>query len=283
VSSTTTTTNEVITDVATSEVSGRIDQLTEFNNYNYILNSSLSRDLFRRDWITTENGRMYINVNENRATFGSGYNANGQIYGIGVEKDINAVTIVGLRANRANSSLNRADSISRQQKDHFAVYGTKRTEVIDLHADLNIAKNNYSSTRHIGPYSNSLSTSGTDTWITVSGSKEVMPGVTPYLGVTTGKQKIDGYTENGSALTARTVGDRNANLNYATIGVNISKDIEKINVSVDAAVNTDNLQTIKLSLDTFADEKVRLSISATETRYKSIRNTSVGIGLNVKF
>jgi hypothetical protein len=283
VTSTTSTTDEVITDIATSNVSGRIDQLVEFNNYNYILNSSLGRDLFRRDWITTENGRMYINVNNNRSTFDNGYKVNGQVYGVGVEKDINAVTVVGLRANRANSNLNGTDSVSRQQKDHFAVYGTKRTEVIDLHADLNFAKNNYGSTRHIGPYSNSLSTSGTDTWITVSGSKEVMPGVTPYLGVTTGKQKIDGYTESGSALTARTVNGISTNLNYATTGVNISKDVEKVNLSVTASANTDNLQTIKISVDTFADEKIKLSISATETRYKNIRNTSVGIGLNVKF
>jgi hypothetical protein len=268
---------------AVSAVSGRIDQLSQFDNYNYILNSSLGRDLFRRDWIETENGRMYINVNNNRSTFNNGYTADGRVYGVGVEKDIDAVTIIGLRANKATSDLKGTDSVNNQKKDHVAIYGTKRTDIINLHADLNIAKNNYSSTRHIGPYSNSVSTSGTDTWITLTGSKEVVPGVTPFAGVTAGKQKIDGYTETGSSLTARTVGDRSANLNYATVGVNISKDVEKVNLSVTASANTDDLQTIKISVDTFADEKVKLSISATETRYKNIRNTSVGIGLNVRF
>lgn len=278
-----TTTVAVVSSDAVSAVSGRIDQMSAFENYNSILNSSLERDLFRRDWTPTENGRMYINVKNHRSSSDTGYTADGKIYGIGVEKDIDEVTVIGLRANRAKSNLDGVDSNSSQQKDHFAVYGTKRTDVADLHVDVNIAKNNYSSARKIGPYSNSLSTSGTDTWITVSGSKEVVTGITPFVGITTGKQTVDGYTEGGSTLTARTVDGRTTNLNYATAGVNISKDIEKVNVSITASANTNDLQSIKLSLDTFADKNAKLSLSATETRYKNIRNTSVGVGVNVKF
>jgi hypothetical protein len=278
-----TTTVATVSSDAVSAVSGRIDQMSAFENYNHILNSSLGRDLFRRDWTPTDNGRIYINVKNHRSAADAGYSADGKVYGFGVEKDIDGVTVIGARANRAKSNLDGTDSNSSQQKDHVAVYGTKRTDAVDLHVDVNVAKNSYNSERQVGPYSNSLSTSGTDAWITVSGSKEVVPGITPFVELTTGRQTVDGYTEGGSALTARTVDGSTANLNYATVGVNVSKDIEKVNVSVTATTSTNELQSIKLSLDTFADKNAKVSLSATETKYRNTRNTSVGVSVNVKF
>jgi hypothetical protein len=113
-----------------------------------------------------------------------------------------------------------------------------------LQTDLGIATNGYNVNRTIeNEFNNSSKTSGNDVWLSNRLYYTAMDTIRPFAGVTVGRSTVNGYTEAGSIQSARTVAGTNSNMNYAEAGVQVNKQIGKINVFGELSATTDGFTT----------------------------------------
>jgi hypothetical protein len=113
-------TNQVDTSVANDSFSGRIDQMNYLGNLNRQLDRGLNMDAFRQDGYTDAEKKikMYVNASGAKSSINNGYNANSQIYGLGIEKEINPAWRLGAQYNRVHTAMDGTDSNTAQNKDH---------------------------------------------------------------------------------------------------------------------------------------------------------------------
>ena len=238
-----TLTNDVQSTTTSDTVSGRIDQHTVMAGVNTNINRMMNHNMLRQDGIKYEHGTLYINGSAIDSK-SSGYGVNSRQYGFAVDREIRGDWILGAQFNYVNGTMTGVDSSGSMSKSHIGFYSLYRGENTLLQTDLGIATNGYNVNRTIeNEFNNSSKTSGNDVWLSNRLYYTGKDNVRPFAGVTVGRSTVDGYTEAGSIQSARTVAGTNSNMNYAEAGVQVNKQIGKINVFGELSATTDGFTT----------------------------------------
>ena len=140
------------------------------------------------------------------------------------------------------------------------------------------ANTDYSFNRTIGDWSNSGSTSGTNSSIGGRYTIATDPKFNPYIGYTIGRKSMDAYTEGGDALTARSVAGTNEMYRYATVGANIQLGL----INLHGEYNTDGVQAMGAGIGN-TTEKLEWNLGVEKTTTDLGENTGIKAGIKIKF
>jgi hypothetical protein len=248
--------NNVDTTVTNESFSGRIDQQAKLDNLNVAINRSLNMDPFRMDVYRSEDGEksFFLRSGRQSTTIGDGYNASSNMYNIGGDFKFKHNWRLGAQYSQVNTLLNGIDSTTTQGKAAGGVYSiyTFANGNI-LSTNLGYAKNNIASRRTVeGVFNNAHVTNGTDTWISNRLYIAPLPTNTaeirPYVGVTTGTTRLNGYTESGDIQSARTVDGVNNTLTYTEAGVRVAKTVGRITYSGDASTTSNGYRNTEVGV-----------------------------------
>lgn len=136
----------------------------------------------------------------------------------------------------------------------------------------------YTASRNIGPYSNSMATSGKDTSASVMFRPETGNKLEPVIGYTRGKRTLDGYTEGGDALTSRTVAESSEMYGYGTVGGTLDFGL----LDVTGLHHTDGVNNVSIGLEKESDT-VNWELRVNRTMTDLGDTNSVSAGINIKF
>jgi hypothetical protein len=280
-------TNQVDTSVANDSFSGRIDQMTYLNNLNKQLDRGLNMDAFRTDGYTDEQKKitMYVNASSARSNMGDGYNAKSQIYGIGIEKEINPAWRLGAQYNRVNTTMDGTDSKTAQDKNHFGLFSVYTTEKdIKIVNNLGYADNTVKGNRTVeNVFNNSHSTSGDNIWLNNRVYAPDTKGFRPYAGVTVGKSTVGGYEEGGSIQSARTVNKTTDNYTFGEAGVRYEKEINKFRLIGDIGTTTDSVTTGAATVAYAPTKTGSIALTAATQQGDNINTNTISLRGIIRF
>jgi hypothetical protein len=280
-------TNQVDTSVANDSFSGRIDQMTYLNNLNKQLDRGLNMDAFRTDGYTDEQKKitMYVNASGARSNMGDGYNAKSQIYGLGIEKEINPAWRLGAQYNRVNTTMDGTDSKTAQDKNHFGLFSVYTTEKdIKIVNNLGYADNTVKGNRTVeNVFNNSHSTSGDNIWLNNRVYAPDTKGFRPYAGVTVGKSTVGGYEEGGSIQSARTVNKTTDNYTFGEAGVRYEKEINKFRLIGDVGTTTDSITTGAATVAYSPTKTGSIALTAATQHGNNINTNTISLRGIIRF
>ena len=232
--------NSVVSTTTNDVVSGRIDQYTAMTGVNNNINRMMNHNTMRQDGIKIEHGTFYFNGGMIDSKTGS-YTVNTRQYGIAVDREVRGNWTVGAQFNYVDSTMAGTDSSGSMNKSHIGLYSLYRGDKTLLQTDLGFANNKYNASRSIETeFNNSSKTAGVDVWLSNRLYYTGQDTVRPFAGVTVGRSTIDGYTEAGSIQSARTVAGVTGNMNYAEVGVQVNKQIGKVNMFGELSTTSDS-------------------------------------------
>jgi hypothetical protein len=131
--------------------------------------------------------------------------------------------------------------------------------------------------RTIGDFSNSATTSGTDTSLNIQYKGE--GNFKPIIGYTVGQNKINEYTESGSIQSARSVAKNVDNYKFATVGAEASIGM----FDIAALHHTDNTNEVRAGVNKTTDSGSTFGINVARTKTKLGTTDSIVAGLSIKF
>jgi hypothetical protein len=285
--SNTTLSNSVDTSVANDSFSGRVDQMAYLNNLNKQLDRGLNMDAFRTDGYTDEQKKitMYVNASGARSNIDNGYNAKSQIYGLGVEKEINPNWRLGAQYNRVNTTMDGTDSRTAQDKNHaglFSVYTTEKD--IKIVNNLGYADNTVKGNRNVeNVFNNSHSTGGDNLWLNNRVYAPETKGFRPYAGVTIGRSTVGAYTEAGDIQSARTVAKTTDNYTFGEAGVRYEKAIDKFRLIGDIGTTTDSITTGAATVAYAPTKTGTIALTASTQQGNNINTNTVSLRGIIRF
>ena len=285
--SNTTLSNSVDTSVANDSFSGRVDQMAYLNNLNRQLDRGLNMDAFRTDGYTDEQKKitMYVNASGARSNIDNGYNAKSQIYGLGVEKEINPNWRLGAQYNRVTTTMDGSDSKTAQDKNHaglFSVYTLEND--VKIVNNLGYADNTVKGNRNVeNMFNNSHSTGGDNLWLNNRVYAPETKGFRPYAGVTIGRSTTGGYTEAGDIQSARTVAKTTDNYTYGEAGVRYEKAIDKFRLIGDVATTTDSVTTGAATVAYAPTKTGTIALTASTQQGNNINTNTVSLRGIIRF
>jgi len=287
-SATTTTetlSNSVETSVANDSFSGRIDQMNYLGTLNKQLDRSLNMDAFRKDGISKDDVTVYINASGAKSNMGDGYNAKNQIYGIGAEKAISNDWRLGAQYNRVTTTMNGEDSTTGQDKNHFGLFSVLDVEGFKVVNNLGYADNTVKSNRTIRgiDFNNSHSTKGNDLWLNNRVYTPDINGFRPFVGVTVGRSTVNGYTENGSIQSARTVGKQVNNYTYGEGGVRYEKAIDDFRLMGEVSQSTDSFTTGSVTVGYKPTKDGMIALTGTTQSGNNVTTNTVSLRGIIRF
>ena len=279
--------NDVQTSVANESFSGRVDQMAYLNNLNKQLDRGLNMDAFRTDGYTDQEKKitMYVNGSNAKSNIGDGYNAKSQIYGLGVEKEINPNWRLGAQYNRVNTTMDGSDSKTAQDKNHAGVFSVYTTnDDIKIVNNLGYADNTVKGNRTVeNVFNNSHSTGGDNLWLNNRVYAPETKGFRPYAGVTIGRSTVGGYTEAGDIQSARTVGKTTSDYTYGEAGVRYEKAIDKFRLIGDIATTTDSVTTGAATVAYAPTKTGTIALTASTQQGNNINTNTVSLRGIIKF
>jgi hypothetical protein len=285
--SNTTLSNSVDTSVANDSFSGRVDQMAYLNNLNRQLDRGLNMDAFRTDGYTDEQKKitMYVNASGARSNIDNGYNAKSQIYGLGVEKEINPNWRLGAQYNRVTTTMDGSDSKTAQDKNHtglFSVYTLEND--VKIVNNLGYADNTVKGNRNVeNVFNNSHSTGGDNLWLNNRVYAPETKGFRPYAGVTVGRSTTGGYTEAGDIQSARTVAKNTDNYTYGEAGVRYEKAIDQFRLIGDVSTTTDSVTTGAATVAYAPTKTGTIALTAATQHGNNINTNTVSLRGIIKF
>jgi hypothetical protein len=277
--------NDVATTVANDSFSGRIDQMKELTNLNQQLDRALNMDAFRQDGRSKDDVTVYINASGSRASMSNGYSSKSQIYGLAVEKKVDADWRLGVQYNRVNTTMNGVDSTTAQDKNHVGLYSVYDLEGFKIVNNLGYADNTVRSNRTIQgiDFNNSHSTKGNDLWLNNRVYSPDLEGFRPFVGVTVGKTTVNGYQEAGSIQSARTVAGTTNNYNYGEAGVRYEKSIDDLRLAGEIGQTTDSFTTGLVSVGYAPNKDSLVSVMFANQQGQGINNNTVSLRGIIRF
>lgn len=265
-------------------ISGRIDQMTVLNDLNKQLDRGLNMDAFRSDGLKQGDVTLYLNGNASRTSLGDGYSAKGNGWGIGVEKRIQQNWRLGVQYNRVDTSLNGVDSATAQDKNHGGIYSVYTRNDFIVVNNLGYSRNDISTNRTIGGIlGNNYSTNGDNLWLNNRLYSPQYNGFRPFAGITVGRSIINGYTESGSVLTARTVAKEVTNYSYGEAGIRYDKKMGKFILAGEAGTTTDQISTGLVSVGYAPTEIGVITLALGAQNYKGITTNSISLRGIIRF
>ena len=285
-SSTTTLINNVATTVVDDSFSGRIDQQAQMAKLNTGINQSLNMTPFRTDGAKSDKFTMYLNGGTLKSSMGDGYSAKSNVFSIGGDRQITQDWKVGLQYSQVGTAMMGVDSNTKQEKQHVGVYSIFNLPNGSILAtNLGQANNNINTVRTVEQvFNNSYATKGTDTWVSnkfyTPEYKDMVRGI---VGFTTGTSKTDGYTEDGSIQSARTVDATKRNIDYAEAGVRLRKDIGKFALSGELITSTNGYKTIDAGVIYNVAKGQTVSVSAVRQDKDQIATNAISVRAKINF
>ena len=285
-SSTTTLVNNVATTVVDDSFSGRIDQQAQLAKLNTGINQSLNMTPFRTDGAKSDKFTMYLNGGTLKSSMGDGYSAKSNVFSISGDRQITQDWKVGLQYSQVGTAMMGVDSDTKQEKQHVGVYSIFNLPNGSILAtNLGQANNNINTVRTVEQvFNNSYATKGTDTWVSnkfyTPEYKDMVRGI---VGFTTGTSKTDGYTEDGSIQSARTVDSTKRNIDYAEAGVRLRKDIGKFAISGELITSTNGYKTVDASVIYNVAKGQTISVSAVRQDKDQIATNAISVRAKINF
>jgi hypothetical protein len=267
----TVTTTTVTTESSTVEndqaYSTRIDQYAKLLDSNQRMNESLESDPLTRIKISADgiqqrdlSGRdynFYITGNGLKSNTNDGYNYQGNIFGIGIEKVVNTSTLVGIKYDRGQTTLSGDNAGGSLNKDSVGIYAVATANNWILKSDAGYAMNNYGAQHSIPElgYGNTSATKGTDKWAQVKLYTPDYKGFRPLVGVRVETNQVNSVTESGSAITAMSYDAVNQSRTVGLIGARYDHNFNKNwAVGIEAIQNTAQTTQANLALTYFDDK-----------------------------
>ena len=242
-------------------VSGRIDQ------------SATAQDITNANIRSLEFNGLNGIVSDH--TYNNGMNGSTRGFTLGGGKDLENGLTIGGGVAQFNTDVKDADS-NRAGASTTVLAGSIEKENVEV--SVRHGMTDYTASRNIGPYSNAMSTSGTDTSVSIMFRPETENQFEPVLGYTRGKRTLDGYTEGGDALTSRTVADSSEMYGYATVGGTLDFGL----LDVTAIHHTDGVNNLSVGLEK-ESSTVNWELRLNRTMTDLGDTNSVSAGLQIKF
>ena len=284
---TVTVSNSVATSVTDESFSGRVDQMSYLNNLNKQLDRGLNIDAFRTDGYTDQEKKItvYVNASGSRSNIDNGYNARSQIYGLGVEKEIESNWRLGLQYNRVNTNMDGSDSKTAQDKDHIGLFSVYTADNdVKIVNNLGYANNTVKGNRTVeNVFNNSHSTGGDNLWLNNRVYAPETNGFRPYAGVTIGRSTLGGYTEAGDIQSARTVAKTADNYSYGEAGVRYEKAIDEFRLIGDVSTTTDSVTTGAATVAYAPTKTGTIALTASTQQGNNINTNTVSLRGIIKF
>ena len=208
-------------------------------------------------------------------TYNNGMSGSTRGFTLGGKKDLENGLTIGAGLAQFNTSIKDADS-NRAGASTTVLAGSIEKENVEV--SVRHGMTDYTASRNIGPYSNAMTTSGTDTSVSVMLRPETGNQLQPVLGYTRGNRTLDGYTEGGDALTARTVAESSEMYGYATIGGTLDFGL----LDVTAIHHTDGVNNLSVGLEK-ESETLNWEVRLNRTITNLGDTNSVTAGVNWKF
>ena len=256
-------------------------------NLNRQLDRGLNMDAFRTDGYRDEDRKltMYVNGSGAKSNMGDGYNAKSQVYGIGVEKEINPNWRLGAQYNRVSTTMDGTDSKTAQDKNHaglFSVY-TAENDVIVVN-NLGYADNTIKGNRTLeNVFNNSHSAKGDNVWLNNRVYAPETKGFRPYAGVTVGKSTTSAYTEAGDIQSARSVAKTTDNYTYGEAGVRYEKRIDDFRLAGEVGRTTDNVTTGSVTVGYAPTKTGTIALTAATQQSNNVTTNTVSLRGVIRF
>ena len=192
---------------------------------------------------------------------------------VGGSKELeNGVTISG-GFTRLGTDLSGNDDTVKADTDIFALGVEKNNVKLEVRR----ANTDYDVSRTIGDFANTSETKGSDTSARITYAPDTGK-VTPVIGYTRGKRTVDGYVEQGSVQTARTVDSTSEMYGYGTVGLRGDLGVVDFNMMH----HTDGVNDISLGLEKDTGS-VTWRVEGTRSITDLGSTNAISAGLVVKF
>jgi hypothetical protein len=287
---TTTVTTNTSTDTSDQSYSTRIDQYTKLLDANQRMNETLESDPLTRIKISATgiqqrdlSGRdynFYVTGNGLKSNTNDGYNHNGGIFGIGIEKVVDTSALVGVKYDRGQISLSGDNASGNLTKDAVGIYAVKAVNNWILKGDVGYAMNNYGAAHSIPDlgYSNTSTTAGVDKWAQVKLYTPDFRGFRSLIGARMENNRIDAVTENGSAITAMSYDAVNQSRTVGLVGGRYDHNFNR-NWAMGAEATHNSAQTTQVNLAlTYFDDKnssVLLKVATQNNNGVTVNTASI--------
>jgi hypothetical protein len=274
----------------------RIDQFAKLLSANNRMNESLESDPYTR--IRVEDGQIHQRDLSGRSynfyVTGTGlqsntkdtYNYAGSVFGLGIEKVLDATTLVGAQYNHGQVNLTGDAASGTLNKDSVGVYVIKSFDNdIMVKGDIGYAQNTYN-TAHSLPelnLANAASASGYDSWAQVKVYSPAVAGFRAFVGGRSESNHINSATETGSAVSAMTYAATTQVNNSGIAGLRYDHNFNK-NWAVGAEVGhyTNNTTASAINF-TYHDDKnssVLLKIARQDQYGQAVNTASLQARVN---
>ena len=184
----------------------------------------------------------------------------------------NGVTISG-GFTRLGTNLSGNDDTVSADTDVIAGKITNN----GISVELRHAMTDYTTSRTIGDFANTGSTSGSDTSARITYAPDTNK-VNPVFGYTRGRSTVDGYLEAGSIQSARNVDSTSEMYGYGTIGLRGDLGL----VDFTALHHTDGVNDISLGLEK-QTERVTWRVETIRSMTNLGDTTAISAGLKIQF
>jgi len=205
--------------------------------------------------------------------FDNGMTGNSRGFAVGGTKQNDEGLIVGAGfANVKTELKNGSDRGEATARAGQVIIGKNNTVLKVTHAMMD-----YGMERTIGDFSNSATTQGTDSSVSIryTGNGKIKP----ILGATVGRNKINGYTESGSIQSARSVASTTEDYKFLTVGL-----AGKIGIfDVQAIRHTDDTNELGIGINKTTEKGSEFGINVARTQTSLGTTNSVVAGITLKF
>lgn len=192
--------------VALDPLTGRVDQHTQLNKIAMVNRDVVLSDPYRQDGIEGKQGIFFINAHGTNYSMDNGYDANSQTGGIEYRSSVNPGHVVGIMYNKTRVDLVGTDSESDLDQTQLGIYSHLQIGNNLLKTDVGMINSQYEINRSVGnTWNNQSTTNGTDAYLNTRLYVPYKWGMTPFVGYSFNQHRLDGYTESGDSVTARTV------------------------------------------------------------------------------
>lgn len=177
-----------------------------------------------------------------------GYSADHTMFGLSAQKAIEPDWKIGAQYNRIRTTMKGADSNTSQDKNHAGLYSVYTLEdgarVVN---NLGYSEDDVKSDRTVeNLFNNNHATKGKDVWLNNRVYFPDADGFRPFVGVTVGRSKVNGYQEAGSVQSQRQVAKQSGDYSYGEIGVRYEKNIDDLRLGGEIGRTTDLMTTASL-------------------------------------
>ena len=210
--------------------------------------------------------------------FDNGMTGNSKGFAVGGTKQNDEGLIVGAGFANVKTELkngnDRADATTRAGQLSFG----RSLDKGDVVLKVTHAMMDYSMERTIGDFNNSATTQGTDSSInlqyTGNGNR-----IKPIVGLTAGRNKVNGYTEAGSIQSARSVASTTKDYKFVTVGGTGKIGI----VDVTLLHHTDKTNEAMIGINKTTEKGSTFGINFARTETELGSTNSVVAGITIKF